>query len=259
MFGNNFAGNYNNNSNQKSINTRIRTFYSDLSALQLSYWNENISVKINPFIGLRQDGIRQYDFNRKIMTAISTDKAIALYKKLKKNVIPEIEAIENGEKTALEKDINVGVPIGQGTLLFIQYKMIENVPTLELVMYTNVVDGKVAPENIFKYRFNKTEVAGELNEETMEMEMTFVETEFQFFYDKLKNISTIIADAAHSVNVSNAYSGGNNNYASGNNYGGNNYGNNNGNYGGNNYQNNSNNSSNSAQVSDFNAEDFPFN
>ena len=131
-------------------------------------------------------------------------------------------------------------------------------------MYTNVVDGKVAPENIFKYRFNKTEVAGELNEETMEMEMTFVETEFQFFYDKLKNISTIIADAAHSVNVSNAYSGGNNNYASGNNYGGNNYGNNgygnnNGNYGGNNYQNNSNNSSNSAQVSDFNAEDFPFN
>ena len=58
------------------------------------------------------------------MTAISTDKAIALYKKLKKNVIPEIEAIENGEKTALEKDINVGVPIGQGTLLFIQYKII---------------------------------------------------------------------------------------------------------------------------------------
>lgn len=253
MFGNNYGGNTNNNYNQKSVNTRIRTFYSDLSALQLSYWNENISVKINPIIpGGNADGIRQYDYNRKIMTAITTEKAIGLYKKIKKNIIPVLEAIENGEQTSLEKPINAGVQIGQGTLLFIQYKMIDDTPTLDLALFTNVVDGKTAPENVFRYRFNKVEIVTSLDEETMEMETSKVEAEFLFFYEKLKNIATVVADAAHSVNMAKPH-GGNNNYASGNN---------NGNYNGNNYHNNSHNSgssSYSAPESEFNASDFPFN
>lgn len=252
MFGNNYGGNTNNNYNQKSVNTRIRTFYGDLSALQLSYWNENISVKINPIIPGGTDGIRQYDFNRKIMTAITTDKAIGLYKKIKKDIIPVLEAIENGEQKTLEKPINKGIAIGQSTLLFVQYKMINEIPTLELALFTNVVDGKTAPENVFRYRFNKVEVATSLDEETMEMETAKVEGEFLFFYEKLKNIATVVADSAHSINLAKPH-GGNNNYTSGNN---------NGNYGGNNYQNQSNNSGTSgysAPESDFNATEFPFN
>ena len=51
-------GNYNNQAQSApSVNTRLLTFYSDLSCLQIGLWNNNLSIKLNIAKGANADGI----------------------------------------------------------------------------------------------------------------------------------------------------------------------------------------------------------
>lgn len=211
MFGN--AGN--NNSNERNVNTRIKTFYGEVSALQLSYWNENISIKINPLTGVNAEGVRQYDYNRRISTALTQEKCTAIAKGIEEKILPMIK-----DGIAPEKPVSVGVSVGtKGSAVCVEYKKDDKgVPSTYLTMYTNIgTDGKTAPENIFPYKFSKTTLTEDYDPETGANTTKTIEAEFIFVYEKLKNISDAIATAAHSVNVSNAYK-----TASANKYGGNN-------------------------------------
>ena len=49
------------NRNEVNVNTRVKTFTSDTSSLNLSLWNNNFSITIAPAIGPDGNGIMQYD------------------------------------------------------------------------------------------------------------------------------------------------------------------------------------------------------
>ena len=257
MFSNNYGSN-NNSNNTRNVTTKIKTFYGDTASLQLSYWNENLSIKINPLINVDASGLRQYDYNRRVSTAFTPEKAEAMCKKIKKKIISKIEEVEDGG--TLDEVINVGVSVGtKSSAVFVKYAKDENdIPSVYLVVYTNIgEDGKAPKEGIYTYKFNKTEIMDSYDPETGEGNKVIVESEFMFFFKKLDTLSDMVATTAHSITLDNDYK---NSYNNNNNS----YGNNN--HGGysNNYQQSSNSSANtnsggySAPVSDFNESAFPF-
>ena len=199
MFGN--VGN--NNTNERNTNTKIKSFFGELSSLQLTYWNENISIKINPLTGVNADGIRQYDYNRRASTALTQEKCIAIADGIKKKILPLIES-----KVVPEKPVSVGVSVGtKGSAICVEYKKDDKeIPSAFLTIYTNIgADGKAPQDGIFTYKFAKTTVSEDYDPETGESTDVTVEAEFLFFYEKIKNISDVIGTAAHSVNNDAAY------------------------------------------------------
>lgn len=199
MFGN--TGN--NNSNERNINTKIKTFFGELSSLQLSYWNENISIKINPLTGVNADGIRQYDYTRRASTALTQEKCIAIANGIKRNILPLIE-----NKTEPEKPISLGVSVGtKGSAVCVEYKKDDKgIPSAYLTIYTNIdADGKAPKDGIFTYKFAKTTLSENYDPESGTSTDVTIEAEFLFFYEKIKNVSDVIGTAAHSVNNDSAY------------------------------------------------------
>lgn len=197
MFGN--VGN--NNSNEKNVNTKILSFFGELSCIQLSYWNEKLSIKINPLQGVSPEGLRQYDYTRRITTAITQEKCAALAEKIKEKLMP---AISNGEVP--EKIVNVGVQVNdKGSAVFIEYKKDEKgVPHVYLTLYTNIgQDGKANKDNTFCYKFAKTTVTENYDPDTGEGVEVSVDAEFLFFYEKLASMADICGTAAHSINSDN--------------------------------------------------------
>lgn len=233
-----------NNNNDRSINTRIKTFFSNLSCMQMSYWNDNLSLRISPCSGTNPDGIRQYNYNQKISTAISGEKCLALYNKIKETIIPALDVYKK-DKT-FEKPINVGVQVNnKGSAVFIELKKDEkDIPYVFLTMYTNIgQDNKAPKEGVYSYRFNKTIIVTDYDPENGTGTDEYIDAEFAFFCEKLKTMPDINGTAAHSVNTNAAYktqspsSGGFQNSQQQQNTSQNNY---------------------SAPVSSFDSEDFPF-
>ena len=210
MFGNQ-SGSWNQNNNQArdgvNVNTKVRTFYSDISCLQLSYWNENLSVRIAPVNGVGTDGVRQYNYNMRAATAITVDKAIALKKKIDEVIMPAIEKVK--ETKDLEAPVNVGMSVGnKGSALFVEFrKNDEGVPTLYLKIYTNIdaESNKAPTDGVFSYPFAKTTMITGYDAETGAATTDTVESEFEFFVEKLAEMPKISTNISHAINLENAY------------------------------------------------------
>lgn len=237
-----FTNTQNNNTGDKNINTRITTLYGDISSLQLAYWNDKISIKINPLLSVSPEGLRQYDYTRRANTAITQEKCLALVDNVEKIIIPKIESNE-----PITENINIGVTVGtKGSAIYIEYKNDENgVPSTYLTMYSNIDPNtnKAPSDGIYSYKFTKIQVISGYNNETGESESSkSVESEFLFFIDKLRTMPQICGTAAHSINMDNT-----NKYTSKSNFN-------------TSYQNNqpqTNNNNYSAPISDFSGADFP--
>lgn len=200
-----FNNTNNNNTNRKNVNTFIKTLYSDLSCLQLTYWNDSISIKINPLTSISADGMRQYDYDRRINTAIAFDKCIALAEKIEEVILPAIENVANGGR--LEAPVSVGVTVNsKGSSLFIEYKEDVDSPAVFLTLYTIVdQDKKASKDGAYSYRFNKVSAIENYDPDNGTGKESVIEAEFLFLYEKIKNISDACGTAAHSVNNENAY------------------------------------------------------
>ena len=202
MFGN--TGN--NNNNDRSINTRIRTFYGETACMQLAYWNENMSIKINPLASVNAEGLRQYDYNRRANTALTSDKCLAIKMTIDEKILPAIEAVKS--TGTLTEPLNVGVQVGtKGSAIFVEYKNDDkNIPCVFLTIYTNIgADNKAPKECTYSYKFNKVAVVDNYDPDTGSGKEGVVEAEFMFFYEKIKSIADICGTAAHSVNTDTAY------------------------------------------------------
>lgn len=200
MFGNTQN---NNSSTDKSVNTKIATLYGEISCLQLTYWNDKLSLKINPLQSVSPEGLRQYDYSRRATTAITQEKCLALVNDIEKTIIPKIESGE-----PLTEPINVGVPVGtKGTAVYIEYKNDEKgVPSTYLTMYTNIdsTTNKAPADGVYSYKFTKIQVNKGYNNETGESKGTrMVEAEFLFMLDKLKTMPQICGTSAQSINMDN--------------------------------------------------------
>lgn len=247
MFGN---GNYNNNSANQSVNTKIKTFFGDLSSLQLTYWNDNISIKINPLTGVNAEGIKQYDFTKRVSTSLIPEKCLALANRIDEKIKPEIKKVKQNGVLAEAVSVSVQIPTKK-SIVVVEYKNDESTkPALYLTIYTNVSDDNKASENdTYSYKFSKVITIDNYDPTSGTGNQVFEEAEFDFFYEKIRKIADAIGTAAHSVNCDNAsgksgsksssnsnftnFSNGNNTQAQMNNY--------------------------SAPVSQFNADEFPFN
>ena len=210
MFGNQ-SGSWNQNNNQArdaiNVNTKVRTFYSDISCLQLTYWNENLSIRISPVNGVGTDGVRQYNYNMRAATAITVDKAIALKKKIDEVIMPALDEVK--KTNTLANPVNVGMSVGnKGSALFIELRNnAEGVPTVSLVLYTNIdaESNKAPADGVYSYPFAKTTMITGYDAETGAATTDTVESEFEFFVSKLDVMSKISTNVAHSVNLENAY------------------------------------------------------
>lgn len=239
MFG--FNGNNNNSNDNKNVNTKIKTFYCELSTLQLSYWNDFISVKINPIKSVTPDGLRQYDYERRANTALSAEKCIALKEKIDSVILPKISEVAKSGK--LDAAVNVGLSVGKnGSAIFFEYKNDEKgVPYVYLTLYTGIgQDNKAPSDGVYSYKFSKVATIENYDPANGTGTDDVVEAEFMFVYEKLKSITDVFGNASHSVESEKAFKP--------------------------TFGNKSNNATQSqpqqqqynAPVSNFNAEDFPF-
>ena len=196
-----------NNTNTKNVTTRIRTYYSDISSLQLSHWNENISIRINPLKEITPEGIRTYDYTRKASTALTADKSLALSKEIEEKILPKIK--EYKETGIFNGPVNAGVSVGnKGSAIFISYeKDDKDIPYVFITIYMNIDPEKnIAPaDSKFSYKFAKVTVIENYNPETGEGTEVQIDGEFLFFYEKIKNIVDTFGSIPHSINNENAY------------------------------------------------------
>ena len=190
MFNNN-SNFRNNNGGNNNINcsTKIRTFFGELSAFQLSFWNENLSVKINPIKGVNSEGIREYDFDSKAITAFGSDKATALAKNITETILPLVEKVYNGELKSIENPVTISSEIGgnKGNVVVFRYKNDNNgTPAVYFAIQSKFTTPEGQEQTYeYAYKFEKTPVQVTEGEETV---TKMVESEFLFMLNFMKNL-----------------------------------------------------------------------
>lgn len=212
-----------------NVNTTFKTFFGDLSSLNIGAWNGQLSIKIIPCTGVDASGIRQYDNNRRANTALTPEKANVLKSGIDTIIKPTLEKIENGEDVQLP--INVAVSMGSNdkkNVLAVEIKLDDKgKPSVYLTLFQMIgMDNSADPQNIFSYKFGEHTYVfdydyhnGNCGGEKM------VGSEFKTFYDILNNVVDILPISAHGVKyvntLSSKFSTGNSN--GGNSFGGNSY------------------------------------
>lgn len=188
--------------NQINISTRFITSVSDTSMLTIGGWNNSLSIRITPSIGVDQNGNRMYDKNRAFQTALSQDNAKSLYLAYAKKIKPLVDA-ETPEA------ISVGVPVGRDTKRSIV--SIEMVPTesgsfdMFLVCYTALDQDNVASEgNTFRHRFKKTVSIRDYQAQTGQGDLEEVNGDFENFVDKLEFIGNLLPISHHGAKYADA-------------------------------------------------------
>lgn len=184
-------GNYNNQAQSApSVNTRLLTFYSDLSCLQIGLWNNNLSIKLNIAKGANADGIMQYDFDNRISTALVPERIIELNNFIENEIQPEIEKAHHGEPT-ISKSIAFDIGKGKNTRFALEYTPDENgIPTVYLSLYSNMGANGI-PGNAARYKFNKSEYMVNYNPSTGSSDPHTQEAEFTQFADVIDKMSKI--------------------------------------------------------------------
>ena len=224
MFGNTGNFGYNNNNNQfqdKMITSTIRMFFGEISCFKLRYWNDNLSIQIHPLMMISEEGIKKYDMNKKGVTALTPDKCFALKAGIDRTILPKIKEVKETGK--LDGPVNVAVTTKGKEIsnkIVVEYKNDENgIPFVYLHLYLRVpnVTGIAQEGNTYTYKFNKAEVEENYNPEDGSSIKYTEETEFEFFYEKIKCHAAIQGVVEQGVKTVNAYKRDNNysNYNSG--------------------------------------------
>lgn len=222
-----FGRTSNQTNNGINVNTTIKTFFGDLSSLNIGAWNSQLSIKLTPCTGLDTNGMRNYDQNRRASTALTPEKAKALKEGIDKNIIPTLEKIKNMEDITLP--INAAVSMGSNdkkNVLAIEIKNDDKGnPSVFLTLFQMIgMDNSADPQNIFSYKFGKNSYVSNYDYRTGSIGgENMVESEFEVFYDILSKVADILPIAAHGVKYTNSLSA---KFSPAN--GGNSYGNNNG-------------------------------
>lgn len=213
-------GNTSNNTNDVSVNTRAVTLYSDLSCLQLGFWNDKLSVKINPIVSIDDDGARKYDFEKRINTAISQEKCASILDDIIENIMPAIRKSE--ESKEVEEEVSIAYPVGKSCALAIEFKQDVKTmkPAVYLSLYRNIKEDNTCDET-YSYKFNTSESVKNYDPKTGTGIELIKQTEFLSFVGILKTMPDVIGAAHHGSTYQEAFSTKRtNNYGNNNNYGG---------------------------------------
>ena len=204
MWGNQTNGNRMNGRNDVNVNTRLKSFNSDVSSLALSLWNNNYSINISPAIGVDGNGITQYDQNRQGKTALTLEAAKSLIEKFNLIIKPVYDKVVSGDedcpeiksvtvKTGREPKINViGIemtpPSGD-----------EKEPDFYFVFYGSVdtINNTANAAMTFKHKFAKRSVFEDYNPQTGAAKEIKVNADFATFMELIGAAKEMFPYAEH--------------------------------------------------------------
>ena len=214
MFNGNYNGGYQNggqNQNQVSVSTTLHTFYSDLSALRIAAWNDQLSLRFNPRIPTT-DGFngRRYDYQNTKITAIRFDGIEALKKSIDEKIMPVVDQIEKGIMPTEPVSVSVKLTGKNGTnILSVEIRKDgdENNYGVFLVFYGSVSDNLQASDTMTAaYKFGTHSMVLNYNpiDGRVAGEMP-VESEFRLFYHILEKALEIAPFGYHGEKYSNSF------------------------------------------------------
>lgn len=189
-----------NNSNKVNVTSTLRNLFSDISCLRLSFWNDMLSLRFFPCTGTGANGLYQYDYARKIGTAIGAEKCLSLHKILSEQMLPKIELYRAEKKFEGPVSIAVGVGVN-GNLLSFRYDMdATGKPYAFITVHTGVgADEKAPIDGSMSYKFNKMTILKDYDPETGSHVAEEIEAEFMYFMDLLKRINDTNCASPHAA------------------------------------------------------------
>lgn len=152
-----------NNKDEKSSNTRGIQFKNkkgfDPSTISFNFWNDMLSVRINPALpSEQQSNTKVYDYDKTVSTALNVPKAQLLLDRIVKYVVPAIEA--NEDKT-------VGISVGGDSLFCVGTgKGMTGEIRPYVAIHKSLNQDTMKPEMSIYYEFNKEEAIDDYNAET---------------------------------------------------------------------------------------------
>lgn len=200
MFGNqnNQSSNGGNNFNQVNVTTKLYSSYSDDSALIVSAWNEQISIRLNPFRGKSPEGVRLYaqDNNECIMTALTMDNVSALLEGIYSVIYPALV-----DKKSANVAIIIGSTANKKTLV-----ISTDGNDVFMTVYVGVGDDNSAKaENSITHKFNKKEWIKDYNPSNGEGEIHEANADFIAFKEKLNEVYKLSSAIVHAFKKNDAY------------------------------------------------------
>lgn len=197
MFDNNY------NSNKINVNTTIITRYND-SKLTIGGWNDKISLEITPCSGKDENGMNIFNRDARINTALSPENAVVLYYRIKKKIIPLIEAGSDAEKSASV----VTKSYESKTVIEVARVKENNDMVMKLNIYKAVgPDGKSTPSTqLLSYTFVNGEYMEDYDINAGTWEEGKFPGEFFMFYKILENSAFIMPITTHADRYSQAIS-----------------------------------------------------
>ena len=219
MFGNNGnKGNTKPYGAKATINTSVETFFSDNFALTIGCWDDKLSIRYMRVIGKDERGFLKYDRDNRVSTSLASIKAAALLIKYRKKLKP----ILDGKVEKTEQHFGVRVGGKEPSLIMFEYFPDENGSwDVYLTLAKNVAAGGTCdPQNIYRFKFRKTEMVEDMNLATGQHVENSEEGDFEQFIGLLTARYLAMPFVSHAKRVSDTFksNGKSDNTNSGNDY-----------------------------------------
>lgn len=185
-----FNNGYNNNPANKaqSTNTRLSTWSCDYSCLQVRLWDDNLSLTFNVCTGKDANGKNTYDFQNKLSTAITPERAVGIL-----NYLVEVsKQLEAYQDNGTFENSNIAFVVGakRNRLCFEAAKDEQGIPSVYIRLYANV-DINGASSDCVTYKMNHGEYYKNYDPQTGNGDRCFVEDELNLFVYYLSNLTRI--------------------------------------------------------------------
>lgn len=204
MWGNNSNRMNTQQNNGVSVNTRFKTFNSDVSSMALSLWNQSYSITISPAIGVDGNGVMQYDQNRQGKTALTIEACEALVEQFKTVIKPVYDRVVlNGEPCPelLSVTVETGREPKRNVVGFEMTPASDGgeTPDLYFVYYGMVDSNNIAsPASTFKHKFDKRAVMLDYNPNTgLSNKTIHANADFNSFLNMLTSNQLLLPYSEH--------------------------------------------------------------
>lgn len=154
---------------QAQVNTRGLSFFNNESTLesstmQLGYWNEMVSLRINPALPEdKQTETNKFDYEVSLSTALTLDKTITLKKAIDEDILPAFNE---------KREISKGVPVGGNSVISVGIKLVDDKPEAFLAIYKSLDSDTKKPGDMLTYNFRTVYTVDDYNPETGEYTLT---------------------------------------------------------------------------------------
>lgn len=191
------------NTRNKSITTKIYQFKNkegfDPSTLQISGWDEMMSLRINPALEPNKQSKEQiFDYDRFVATSLNMEKAMLLLYKINTDIIP---AMKNDEEK------NVGISIGGDSLICVGTgKKITGSVRPYVAIHKALNPDTKKPEQSIYYEFKTSMTIDDYDEKTGNYTISEGNNaEFKLFVNLLESFVKDSNFAGHNVRTSCKY------------------------------------------------------